>query len=281
VQGSKPWDGGHLLFPSKADKLAFLKLEPGASKWIRPYVGTDELISGVSRYCLWLKSISPSDLTKLTQVRARLKLVAESRRKSPTIAVNELAAKPTLFAQDRQPTKGYLAVPEVSSETRRFIPIAFLSADVIASNKLLTGADADLFDFGLIISTMHMAWVRAVAGRLESRISYAPAVWNNFPRPTPDEKQKRAIESSAQGILDARSAFSNSSLGELYDPGTMPPELTKAHENHDRNVDAAYGKRRFASEVERLAFLFERYQTIAAPLALSPVTPRRRRSVKS
>jgi len=273
LQGSKPWDGGHLLFSSDTERADFVSSEPGAAKWIRPYVGTDELIAGKPRYCLWLKTIPPTDLTKLTHVKARLKLVAEARRRSPTPAVNLLADKPTLFAQDRQPSRRYLAVPEVSSEARRFIPVDFLAPDVIASNKLLTSTDAELYDFGLITSTMHMSWVRAVAGRLESRISYAPAVWNNFPRPSPSASQKKAIEKSAQGILDARSRFPSSSLGDLYDVSTMPPELVKAHEVHDRTVDAAYGKRRFASEVERLAFLFERYQAATAPLA-PPAAPK-------
>lgn len=183
-----------------------------------------------------------------------------------------------LFAQDRQPTKDYLAVPEVSSENRRFIPMVFLPPKVIGSNKLLLGVGATIYHFGILNSMMHMAWVRAVAGRLKSDYSYSPAVYNNFPWPDPSPKQRDAIEAAGQGILDARAQYATTSLADLYDASTMPAALIKAHAALDRVVDAAYGRRSFASEAERVAFLFERYQALAAPLVpVAKPSPGRRK----
>ncbi|NDC76188.1 class I SAM-dependent DNA methyltransferase, partial [bacterium] len=220
-QGSKPVDGGHFLF-SEAERKEFLAQEPSAACCFRPYVGSEELINGKPRWCLWLKGIPAHELRSMSKVMERVALVAEVRKKSPTASVRDFANRPTLFTQDRQPETAYLAVPEVSSETRRFIPIGFLSADTIASNKLLTCAGAGLYHFGVLSSTMHNAWMRTVAGRLESRYSYAPAVYNNFPWPSPTDAQRTAIEAAAQGVLDARAAHPGASLADLYDPLTMP-----------------------------------------------------------
>ena len=279
-QGSKPWDGGHLLF-TEEEKDEFVALEPAAEPWIKPYVGGEELINGGWRWCLWLKDITPAELKKMPLVQARLKGVAAARKRSPTPAVIELAKQPTLFAQDRQPDVGYLAVPEVSSESRRFVPMAFLDADVIASNKLLIGVGATLYDFGILNSTMHMAWVRSTAGRLKSDISYAPAVYNNFPWPVPNPKQRAAVEAAAQKVLDTRDSFPDASLADLYGAVAMPPALTKAHAELDRAVDAAYGRRTFKSEAERTAYLFERYVATVAPLASGKSAKTRRKKAKA
>ena len=265
-QGSKPWDGGHLLFDEE-EKDAFVKAEPLASNYIRPYVGGEELINGDWRWCLWLKDASPIALAKMTLVKKRLKLVAAARESSPTPAVKLLAKQPALFAQDRQPSVEYLAIPEVSSEHRGFVPMDFMAAHVIGSNKLLIGVGATLYHFGILNSTMHMAWVRAVAGRLESRISYAPAVYNNFPWPNPTPKQQEAVETAAAGILAARKQFPGVTLSVLYDKQTMPKALSKAHTTLDKAVDAAYGRRVFKSEAERVAYLFELYVALVLPLA--------------
>ena len=170
-----------------------------------------------------------------------------------------------------------MAVPEVSSETRRFIPIAFLEADVIASNKLLTAIGATLFHFGILTSSMHMAWVRAVAGRWKSDYSYAPAVYNNFPWPTPTQARRAAIEARAQDVLDVRAGYPDATLADLYDRTTMPPDLVRAHTALDRAVDAAYGppKGGWAREADRVAFLFRLYRTRNAPMDV-PDHPKRR-----
>jgi hypothetical protein len=165
-KGSQPTDGGHLVLDAK-DKEHLLTAEPGARKWLRPFVGGDELISGTQRWCLWLKDITPAELKALPYVLKRVEGVRESRLKSPTKSVREFAQFPTLFTQDRQPSVAYVAVPEVSSEARQFIPIGFLPPSVIASNKIQMIVGGTLFHLGILSSTMHMAWVRAVCGRLD------------------------------------------------------------------------------------------------------------------
>jgi hypothetical protein len=286
-QGSKPVDGGNFLL-TEAEKIAFLEVEPNAEKWLRPYIGSEELINGNGRWCLWLKGISPAELKAMPNVMRRLRAVAETRLKSPTKSVQEFAAKPTLFTQDRQPETDYLAVPEVSSESRHFIPIGFLSKQVIASNKLLTCAGATLYHFGILCSTMHNAWMRAVAGRLESRYSYAPAVYNNFPwpdvgsrasRPHADGTSALQIEAAAQAILDARALYPDSTLADLYDPTAMPPELQDAHRKLDKVVDAAYAYKGGKDDTARVAFLFERFQQLTSLLPAAPVKkPRKSKS---
>jgi hypothetical protein len=265
LKGSQPTDGGFLVL-DQAERRALVSKEPGAGKWLKKYVGGEELIDGTFRWCLWLKGIKPNELKALPEVRARVAGVKASRLKSPTKSVQQYAAFPTLFTQDRQPNKEYLALPEVSSETRRFIPMALLPSSVIASNKLQMMVGASLFHFGILSSTMHMAWVRHVGGRLESRFSYAPSVYNNFPFPRPNSKQLTAIETAAQGVLAARAAFAGMSLGTLYDPITMPPALVAAHAKLDSAVDKAYRKKAFAGDLERMEFLFTLYQAGATPL---------------
>jgi len=279
-KGSQPTDGGNLILNDEA-RRALLADEPGASKWLRPYMGGDELIAGTHRWCLWLKEASPTDLKALPAVRARMALVRKARAASPTLSVRNFASHPALFTQDRQPAKAYIAVPEVSSENRRFIPIDFLGQKVIASSKLQIVVDGNLYHFGILNSTMHMAWVRAVAGRLESRLSYAPSVYNNFPWPDPAPKQEGMIRAAGQSILDARASFPATSLADLYDVVTMPSILVKAHAALDRAVDAAYGRKSFANEAERIAFLFERYQALSAPLAALVVGKKSRRRISN
>lgn len=204
-----------------------------------------------------------------------------ARLKSPTKSVQAFADKPTLFTQDRQPDKDYLGVPEVSSERRRFIPIAFLSADIIASNKVQIVEGATQYHFGMLCSTMHNAWVRTVAGRLKSDYSYSPAVYNNFPWPTPTDKQRAAIEAAAQAVLDARAAHPDSSLADLYDPLTMPPDLVKAHQKLDAAVDASYGYKGGSTDAARVAFLFGLYQELTSLLPAVGSKPKRARRVKA
>jgi hypothetical protein len=290
IKGSQPTDGGHLVLTDE-EKQGFIAGEPEAEKWIRPYVGGVELINAIPRWCLWLKNISPAELRAMPKVMERVKRVAEARAASPTRSVRDFAAQPTLFTQDRQPTSNYLAIPEVSSANRRFIPIAFLTSQTIASNKLQIISGGTQYHFGILSSTMHNAWMRTVCGRMKSDYSYSPAVYNNYPWPgfagePLSDKHRNAIQQAAQCVLDARAQFADASLADLYDPLTMPPALLKAHQKLDTAVDAAYqpsgGKKTYASDAERVAFLFELYQRITSlqPVAAAKKT-RRTRSTES
>lgn len=239
-KGSQPTDGGYLLL-SDEERKELTDKYPSTEKFIKRFAGSRDLINNEYRYCLWLKGVEPNKYRKIPAVMERLKKVEECRKNSPTLSVQQDADIPMLFTQIRQPKSNYLAVPEVSSENRRYIPISFLSPEIIASNKLYIVSDATIYMFGVMISNVHMAWMRTVCGRLEMRYSYSPAVYNNFPWPTPTDAQKARIEQTAQAILDARALYPDSSLADLYDEVTMPPELRKAHQQNDRAVMDAYG----------------------------------------
>ncbi len=278
-KGSQPTDGGFLLL-SRDEKVSLLENYPELEKWLRPFVGGEEFINGNYRWCFWVKNASPAELRASPEIQRRLEGVRESRLKSPTKSVREFAAFPNLFTQDRQPDEPYLAVPEVSSENRVYIPMGFLSENIIASNKLQVIVNAELWHFGILTSAIHMAWVRVVSGRLESRISYAPAVYNNFPWPVEaTEVQKAKVEVCAQTVLDARQKFldGGSTLADLYDPLYMPGDLLKAHKALDRAVDRCYRSKKFESERERVEFLFQLYEEITAPLAPTPAPKKKRR----
>jgi hypothetical protein len=301
--GSKPVDGGHLLL-SNEEKADLQHNEPKAKKYIRQFLGADEFLYGIERWCLWLKGISPTDLKLMPLVLKRVEAVKKMRLESAKEPTREMAAYPTLFAEDRQPDSDYIIVPEVSSEKRNYLPIGFVSKDVVSSNLNYTIPNATLFVFGVISSSMHTAWIRHVAGRLESRYRYSSQiVYNNFPwpeipaavnSPHPDDHNapasgtppylkrgkgelQKAIEQAAQGVLDARDAHQDSSLADLYDPVAMPPDLRKAHQALDRAVDVAYGKKNFASDAERVAFLFELYHQYTSLLPSPKSTVRKQR----
>jgi hypothetical protein len=241
-------------------------------------VGGDELISGEWRWCLWLKDADPTELRASEPVQERLERVRNGRQQSPTASVKAFARYPTLFTQDRQPNVEYLALPEVSSETREYIPMAMLPPTVIASNKLMIIPEAPLHYFAILTSAMHMAWMRTVAGRLKSDYSYSPAVYNSFPWPEMDDRQRQTIEQLAQGVLEARNSFAGTSLDDLYDADNMPPALRRAHDQLDRAVDRLYRRARFDFERERVELLFQLFQQAAAPLdTTTQPTPTRRR----
>ena len=280
TKGSQPTDGGYLLLSQK-DKEELIAKEPTVKPWIKKYVGADELLYNTPRYCLWLKNISPTELRAMPHVLQRVQAVAELRKKSPTESVQAYASTPTLFTQDRQPSLTYIAIPAHTSENRLFIPMAFLEPSIIASNALRICIDATVFHFGVLMSSMHNAWIHYTCGRLESRFRYEPSVYNNFPWPTPTDAQRNAIETAAQGVLDARARHPNSSLADLYDPLTMPPELVKAHAKLDKAVDAAYGYKGANSDAERVAFLFGLYQDLIGALAkTTEAKPKRARSTR-
>lgn len=279
VFGGVPNDGGHLLL-SASDKAALLAREPKAEKWLRRVYGSEEFINNGERWCLWLVGIPPDELRALPAVRERVEAVHRHRLASTRPATRQLAATPTLLGEIRQPADGqYLLIPKVSSERRLFIPIGILPAEIVSTDLNFIVPHATLAHFGILHSTMHMAWVRAVCGRLKSDYRYsAGIVYNNFPWPDPSDKQRAAIETAAQAVLDARAQFPNATLADLYDPLTMPPQLLKAHQVLDRAVDAAYGRKSFASEAERVAFLFERYQALTSLLPEAKAKKRTRRA---
>ncbi len=275
--GNKPSDDGNFILDEE-ERKALIKSEPDAARFIRPYMGSEDFINSKKRYCLWLKDASPRDLRELPQVMARVERVREFREKSSAEPTRESAKTPTLFFYISQPDSDYLVIPEVSSERRLFIPIGYVSKKVICSNTNYLIPDANLYIFGMLCSTMHMAWVRRVCGRLKSDYRYTGSfVYNNFPWPSdPTDKQKAAIEEAAQGVLDARAAHPEASLADLYDPVAMPPDLRKAHQALDKAVDAAYGKKSFTSDAERVAFLFELYHKYTSLLP-APEAPKRRK----
>lgn len=279
VFGSMPNDGGNLLLEDN-DKDALLKSEPAAKKWVRPFLGADEFINGETRWCLWLEGISPQELRSLPEVEKRVAAVKQHRLSSNRAATQELAQYPTLFGEIRQPKGRYIVIPRHSSERREYIPFGFLEPKIICGDSNLCIPDADLYVFGVLTSKMHMAWVKYVCGRLESRYRYTnQVVYNNYPWPSDaSEKQKATIEKAAKAILDARLAFEDSSLADLYDPLAMPPELRRAHSGLDSAVDAVYGKKNLNSDADRVAYLFDLYQkfTTLLPAAEKPKRGKRK-----
>ena len=276
--GNKPIDDGNYLF-TPAEKDAFVAREPASEKFFRRWLGADEFLNGIERWCLWLGDALPSDLSKLPECRKRIDAVQKFRLNSKSKPTQALAATPRRFHVEFLPTEGnYLAVPEVSSERRKFIPIGFLPASIMASNLLRAAPCATFYHFGILSSLMHNAWMRTVAGRLESRYRYSiNIVYNNYPWPqNPSDKQRQAVEAAAQGVLDARALYPQATLADLYDPLTMPAELVKAHTALDRAVDTAYAYKGGKDDASRVAYLFAQYQQLATPLAATPPAKRTR-----
>ena len=294
--GNKPIDDGNYLF-STQERDAFIALEPASAKWFRRWLGADEFLNGYERWCLWLGDTPPAELRAMPEAMKRVQAVKAFRQASKSPPTQKLAAIPTRFHVENMPTTPYLVLPEVSSERREFVPFGFEQPSTFCSNLVKIAAGATLFHFGILSSTMHNAWVRAVCGRLESRYRYSAAiVYNNYPWPfTPAAEQAKAsdaqvhkaqaaIEAAAQAVLDARAAHPGSSLADLYDPLTMPAGLLKAHQKLDAAVDKAYqlagGPKTYAGDAARVAFLFSLYQRQTGLLAAAPA-PRRRRGAAS
>lgn len=263
--GNKPTDGGHLIL-SPAQRKELLKAEPQAETYVRRYMSGGDFINGEERYCLWLKDADPHTLKGCKRVLERVERVKDFRLKSKAPSTRIYANRAMLFRQIAQPKSDYLAVPEVSSERRTYIPIAYLSKDIICSNKIQFIPEATLWQFGMLTSAMHMAWMRQVGGRLKSDYSYSNSlVYNNFPWPTEvTDKQRKAVEQAAQAVLDARSKYPNATLAELYDPLTMPNDLTSAHDKLDRLVDRCYRSEAFKTERTRFEHLFAAWERLAA-----------------
>jgi hypothetical protein len=243
---------------------SFLKTEPKAKKWFMPWIGAAEFINGYRRYCLWLGNCPPSELRKMPEVMKLVYAVQKFRSESKRKSTNKLADFPTRFQTENMPHTNYIVIPEVSSERRKYIPFGFLTPDILCSNKLRLMPSGTLFHFGILTSSVHMAWTRAVTGRLKSDYQYSiNIVYNNFPWPDATEEQKAQIEQLAQCVFDARAIYPDCCLADLYDPLIMPPELLKAHRNLDHAVMKQYGfSIKETTEASIVAALMERYQKL-------------------
>lgn len=262
--GNMPRDGGGFILTNE-EKEELIKKEPLSAKWIHPYIGAEEFINNKSRWCLWLVGANPHELKQCPTVMKRIELVKDFRLKSKAESTRKFASTPMIFAQITQPSNvNYIIVPRVSSEKRRYIPIGFMSKDTIASDAVQIIPNAGLYHFGILTSNVHMAWMRALAGRLEMRYRYSKdIVYNNFPWPNPTKEQQAKIEKTAQSILTAREKYKDCSLADLYDEVTMPPELRKAHQLNDKAVMEAYGFwGKVKTESECVSELMKMYQKL-------------------
>ncbi|MCA2864566.1 MAG: class I SAM-dependent DNA methyltransferase [Microcystis sp. M110S1] len=267
IKGSQPTDGGNLLM-NDGEKEEYIRQEPEGKKFIKPFISTDEFLNNKRRWCFWLTEIQPKELKQLPLLLKRVEAVKEMRLASSKVATIKWAQFPTLFTENRQPKTSYILIPSHSLGNRKYIPLGFFTPDYIANNSCLFVANANLYLFGILTSEMHMAWVKYVCGRLKSDYRYSNTiVYNNFPFPeTATEKQKQTVETCAQAVLDTRAKYPDSSLADLYDPLTMPPDLIKAHQKLDKAVDLCYRPQPFTSELNRIEYLFELYEKLTAPL---------------
>ena len=261
--GNKPIDGGNYLF-TKEEMDEFLQKEPAAKAYFKPWYGSQEFINRCPRYCLWLGDCPPNELRKMPECIKRVEAVRQLRLASKSAGTRKLADTPTRFHVENMPSGTYVVIPEVSSERRKYVPMGFMTPDILCSNLVKIVPNATLYHFGVLTSNVHMAWMRAVCGRLKSDYRYSKdIVYNNFPWPTPTDEQKVKIEQTAQAILDARALYPDSSLADLYDETTMPPELRKAHQQNDRAVMRAYGfDIKTTTETSCVAKLMQMYQVL-------------------
>lgn len=264
-KGSQPTDGGNFLF-TEDEKNKFLILEPLAEKYIKPLISAHEFLNGERRYCLWLAQAQPDEISRMPHVLSRIRGVKDMRLKSTKPATVAWAAYPTLFTENRQPKTDYILVPSHSSENRTYIPMGFMTSNDILNNSCLSIPNANHYHFGVLMSSMHMAWVKTVCGRLKSDFRYSKEiVYNNFPWPhSPNAKQVKAIENKALKVLEVRTLFKTSTLADLYNPLTMPMELLNAHRELDKAVDLAYRPQLFLNEIKRLEFLFDLHRQYLA-----------------
>ena len=263
IRGSSPIDDGNLLLTIE-EKDDYLLKEPQGEKFLRPFMMGKDFIDRKPRWCFWLVGANPSELKGCPILMKRIEAVRDFRLKSSKAATVQSAATPTLFGEMRPCDSDYVAIPKVTSENRRYVPIEYLKYDIIAGDKLFQMPHASLYHFGVLTSNVQMAWMRAVCGRLKSDYSYSNTiVYNNFPWPNPTDEQKCKIEVTAQAILDARAHYPDSSLADLYDELTMPVELRRAHQENDRAVMAAYGFNvKTMTESQCVAELFKLYKQL-------------------
>ncbi|MBR2209401.1 MAG: hypothetical protein IJ859_11390, partial [Synergistaceae bacterium] len=261
--GNQPIDGGFYLF--KEDEMReFITKEPNSEKYFHAWYGADEFINRRPRYCLYLGNCQPEELRKMPECLKRVEAVKEFRLKSTRASTVKLAETPRKFQTENMPTENYIVIPKVSSEKRFYVPMGFMDDSVLCSDRVLLMPEANLYHFGILESSVHMAWMRMTAGRLETRYNYSKdIVYNNFVWPSPSEKQKSKIEATAKKILEAREKFPDSSLADLYDPLTMPEELLKAHKANDAAVCEAYSFKKDISEEGIVSALMSLYGKIS------------------
>ena len=261
--GNQPRDGGHFVI-NEDERNEILKKEPDLEKYLHLYIGAEEFIKNKKRWCLWLKDVSPVDMRKSKILSEKVEAVRQFRLSSSAKTTNGYAKVPHLFAQITQPLGNpYLLIPSTTSSNRRFIPIGFMDSNVVSSNLVMVVPNANIYHFGILTSTVHMAWMRAVCGRLGNGYRYSKEiVYNTFPWCDSSEKQKAKIEQTAQSILDARAKYPECSLADLYDETFMPIELRKAHQANDRAVMEAYGFAKDMTESEIVAELFKMYEKL-------------------
>lgn len=263
--GNQPRDGGHFILTDD-EKDALVEAEPSLLPWIRRYIGSEEFINNSTRWCLWLKGITSEQVAESKILSEKIAEVRAFRVASKAKTTNGYAKVPTLFAQITQPDGcEFLLIPCVSSERRKYVPIGFMNVNVIASNAVQIVPNATYYDFAIITSAMHMAWMRTVCGRLEMRYRYSRDLcYNTFPWPTPTAQQKKHVESLAEAILMTREMFPDMTLADMYAPDKMPEPLREAHTALDIAVDALYRKKPFANDEERLQLLFELYEKLVS-----------------
>lgn len=278
--GNMPLDGGNLLL-SDEEKKEFILKEPKAKKYIKPLISAHEFLNGEKRWCIWLVDIEPNELKQMPEVLKRVEAVKKFRLESVAPSTKKFATTPTLFRDKNQPAT-YILIPRHSSENRQYIPMGFFDKTSIASDSCLTIPNGNLYHFGVLMSKMHMAWIKSVCGRLESRFRYSKdIVYNSYPWPeNPSDKQVKAIELAVQKVIDIRQEFPNSSLADLYDPLTMPPKLAKAHQDLDKVVDLAYRPQIFVSDAKRMEFLFELYEKYTANLFTKEISKKNKKKEK-
>jgi hypothetical protein len=257
-----------LILQNEEEYKEYITKEPNGKKFIKPFVGSVELINNIKRYCFWLVNVAPNEINSLPVLMRRIEEVNKFRSESTRTATNKLAKFPTLFGEIRQKEGDILVIPRVSSENRKYIPLTFYDYKTIINDRCTFMNEATLYHFGIMTSIMHMTWLKNVCGRLKSDYNYSNnIVYNNYPWPeNPSDKQIKTIEEKAQTVLDVRASFPTSSLADLHNPLTMPPALVKAHNELDKAVDAAYSKQAFTSEAKRMEFLFELYEKYTAGL---------------
>lgn len=267
LKGSQPTDGGNLLM-TEEEKLEYVIQEPSGEKFIKPFISADEFLNAKKRWCFWLTDIQPNELKKLPLLSDRVRKVKKMRLSSTKQSTVKWADFPTLFTENRQPDSNYIILPLHSSENRKYIPIGLFDKNNIVANSCSCIPNATLYLFGILTSEMHITWVKYVCGRLKSDYRYSNTiVYNNYPFPeNVNDKQKQKVEIAAQAVLDTRAKYPDSSLANLYDTLTMPPDLVKAHQILDKAVDLCYRPQPFVSELNRIEFLFSLYESLNAPL---------------
>ena len=266
-RGNSAYDGGNLIIHSQQEYDEVVEDEPGSVKFIKELIGAREFLNNGKRWCFWLLDAAPQELRKLPKVLERINMVKTFRENSKGAETRKYASTPSLF-RDKNNPQSFVVIPRVSSERRSYIPFGFFDGKSIVSDSCLFAPDATLYDFGMLTSQMHMAWVKTVCGRLKSDFRYSiDIVYNNYPFPlNPSEKNKKAVEIKAQKVLDVRAEYPSSSLADLYDPLTMPSKLIKAHQELDKAVDLCYRPQAFANDQGRIEYLFGLYNEYTAPL---------------